>query len=177
VSALEEPPVVPAHRAPPGELVSGACALALLVLMFATEWFGVNRLPGEAAGVQRSTAENAWNALPVLRWLMLVTIAVTIAAVALHASQQGHGSRNDTGSIVTFLGTVTALLLTYRALINLPDAKQVVDQKAGAILGMLSAYGIALGGYRARYEERARPGWEPRVRRHKTRVAPVRGPR
>jgi O-antigen/teichoic acid export membrane protein len=170
-------PAVPAHRAPPGELVSGVFALALLILMFAAEWFGINRLPGEASGVQRSTAENAWHALPVLRWLMLVTAIVAIGAVLLNASQQMHGARNDTGALVTVLGGLTAVLLAYRVLIDLPDAKQVVDQKVGAVLGMLCAFGIALGGYRTRSEERTQTEWKPRITRRKPGVEHVGGPR
>jgi hypothetical protein len=50
---------------------------------------------------------------------------------------------------VTVLGLLTALVLTYRVLIDLPSAPSVVDQKVGAYLGMLSAYGVALGGYHA----------------------------
>ena len=167
----------PARRAPPGELVSGASALLLLLLMFAAEWFGVNRLPGQASGVQRSTAENAWQGLPVLRWLMLATIVVSVGSVILHASQQTHGARNNSGGLIVLLGGTTAALLVYRVLIDLPDAKQVVDQKLGAILGMLSATAIALGGYRTLHEERAAAGREPRTIRRKTRVARAAGPR
>jgi hypothetical protein len=47
---------------------------------------------------------------------------------------------------VAALGTVTTLLLGYRVLIDLPDPNRVVDQKAGAILALLGALLIVIGG-------------------------------
>jgi hypothetical protein len=134
--------------------VSAGCAIALLVLMFATEWFGVDQLPGQASGLQRETAENAWAGLGVVRWVMLAAILVAIGSVILHATQQTHGARNDTGALTAALGGLTALLLIYRVLINLPGPDEVVDQKLGAILGLLCAVGIALGGCRSMVVER-----------------------
>jgi hypothetical protein len=159
-----QPEVAPIPRARLGELAAAGCALLLLALMFAVEWFGVDRLPGKANGLQRETAENAWTALTMLRWLMLLTIVVAVGAVILHATQRGHGARNDTGAIVFGLGAITAILLIYRVLIDLPSSYQVVDQKLGAILGMLSAVGIALAGYRSMYEERANASEHPSIR-------------
>ncbi len=161
-SATETAETAPASEIPPelpgavrGELASAGFAVLLLVLMFAVEWFGVDRLPGRANGIQRETAENAWQALPLLRWLMLATVFVAIGAVILHATQHGHGARNDTGLLVMVFGTVTALLLIYRVLIDLPGTNEIVDQKLGAILGVACAIGIALGGHRSMIEERA----------------------
>ncbi len=149
------PEPAPLPRAQPGELAAAGCALLLLVLMFAVEWFGVDRLPGQANGFQRETAENAWTALTLLRWLMLATIIVAVGAVIIHATQRGHGARTNTGPLVFGLGAITAILLIYRVLIDLPSANQVVDQKLGATLGLLTAIGIALAGYRSMCEERA----------------------
>jgi hypothetical protein len=157
-------------RAQPGELGAAGCALLLLVLMFTVEWFGVDRLPGQANGLQRETAENAWTALTMLRWLMLVTIFVAVGAVILHATQRGHGARNNTGAIVFGLGAITAVLLIYRVLIDLPSANQVVDQKLGGTLGVLCAIGIALAGYRSMSEERTRAREHP-SKRMRSRVA------
>jgi hypothetical protein len=165
-----KPEPQPLPRAQPGELAAAGCALLLLVLMFAVEWFGVDRLPGKANGLQRETAENAWTALTMLRWLMLLTIVAAVGAVILHATQRGHGARNDTGAIVFGLGAITAILLIYRVLIDLPSSYQVVDQKLGAILGMVSAVGIALAGYRSMYEERANASEHP-SKRMRSRVA------
>jgi hypothetical protein len=37
-------------------------------------------------------------------------------------------------------------MLAYRVLVDLPDPSRVVDQRAGAILGLLAACAIAIGG-------------------------------
>jgi hypothetical protein len=142
---------------PRGELISGSCALALLVLMFGLKWYGVAGVPGRS-GMQAATtsSENAWDALGVLRWLMLVTIAVTLASFVLHLSQRGHGTQTDTSGVITILGAVTAGLVIYRVLIALPDSSEVLDQKLGAVLGVFTAVGIAIGGFDSLREERAK---------------------
>jgi hypothetical protein len=80
---------------------------------------------------------------------------VAIGSVILHATQQTHGARNDTGALTAALGGLSTVLLIYRVLINLPGPDEVVDQKLGAILGLLCAVGIALGGSRSLADERA----------------------
>lgn len=154
-----------------GELISALSALALLILMFAVKWYGVDQLPGRASGVQRATAEDAWNALTIVRWLMLLTILVAVGSLVLHATQRSHGASTDTAGIVTALGTLTSLFLIYRVLINLPSPPQVVDQKLGALLGLLSAIGIAIGGHASMRAQRARARTGHRSRSHKRGVA------
>jgi hypothetical protein len=143
----------------PGELISALSAVALLVLMFAAAWFGVDQLPSRVlAGAGRATAENAWHAMTIVRWVMLLTSLVAIGSVILHLSQRSHGTRTETGGLVAALGAVTFALLVYRVLIAFPTANKVVDQKIGAMLGLLCAVGIALGGLEAMREERIRAG-------------------
>ncbi|HEY6526979.1 MAG TPA: hypothetical protein VIY10_24550 [Solirubrobacteraceae bacterium] len=152
-----------------GALVSATSALALLVIMFATEWYGVAGVPDPSAVRPAvSTAENAWHGLTVTRWVLLATIAAAIGAVVLHASQRRHGNKTDTSLVVAALGVLSSVLLIYRVLIVLPAASRVIDQKLGAFLGLLCALGIAWGGYEAIREQRARvraSGAAPRHRR------------
>jgi hypothetical protein len=144
-------------RPPRAELVSATSALLLAVVMFAFKWYGVAGVPGRSsASAATTSAENGWQALTNLRWLMLATIAVTVASLLLHVSQRGHGTRTDTTALITLLGAATAALVCYRALIDLPMPSEVVDQKLGALLGVCCAIGIALGGFEALREERAR---------------------
>jgi hypothetical protein len=156
----EETPSSPPARAPRirvGALVSATSALALLVIMFATEWYGVAGVPDpSAARPAVSTAENAWHGLTVTRWVLLATIVASIGAVVLHASQRAHGNKTDTSLIVAALGALSAALLIWRVLIVLPASNRVIDQKLGAFLGLLCALGIAWGGYEAIREQRAR---------------------
>ncbi len=142
------------HR---GELISLCSALLLLIIMFALEWYGVDEMPGpDTARTGLSHAENAWHALTVVRWVMVAAIAVSFGSVVVHATQRSHGVKTDTGLIVWLLGSAAAALLVYRVLIDLPSPNSVVDQKLGAYLGLLSAVGIAYGGFESMREERAR---------------------
>jgi hypothetical protein len=150
-----------------GELISAASALVLAAIMFGLEWFGAVGLPrSRRSGIE--TAENAWRVLTGTRWFMLAAIAVALGSVVLHATQRSHGTKTDTSLAVATVGTVTAALLAYRVLIDLPDSSSVVDIKIGAYLGLLAAGGIALGGWDSVREERARRGGlTRRVRRRR----------
>jgi hypothetical protein len=153
-AAEDQRPAPTVHR---GELISAASALCLLLVTFLFEWYGVAGVPDPSAARPAVTsAENAWNGLPVVRWVMLLTIAVTLGSVVLHASQRTHGSPTDTSGVVTVLGSLTAILLCYRVLISLPASNEVIDQKLGAVLGLACALGIALGGYESTRERQAK---------------------
>jgi hypothetical protein len=167
------------HRAPrlrQGALITAGSALALLVVMFAMEWYGVDEMPGRASAHKTlSHAENAWNGLTIVRWLMLVTIVLALGSVLLHGSQRTHGAKTNTGALVALLGGLTAVVLIDRVLIDLPSSNAVVDQKLGAFIGVLSAVGIALGGYESMLEERARGRRAGRGSGSPNRVEPSRG--
>jgi hypothetical protein len=139
-----------------GEVIAAVAALLLLILMFAAKWYGVAGIPGTSAHAQAVTTQNAWKSMTVLRWVMLLTILAAAAALLIHLI---HVSRNTIALIrlsVAMLGSLTALLLTYRVLINPPSPLDVVDQKLGAVLGLVCAYGIAVGGFESIREQRAR---------------------
>lgn len=141
------------HR---GELTSTVSALLLLGLMFLTKWYGVAGVPDpSAARPAVSTAEDGWNGLSVVRWVMLLTILASLGSVVLHASQRSHGTRTDTSLVLAALGSLTSILLIYRVLVDLPEATKVIDQKLGAFLGLICALGIALGGFESVGEQRA----------------------
>jgi len=162
---VEAPTADTAHNGEPphrlrlrqGALITAGSALVLLIVMFATKWYGVDEIPGRVATrTQVTHAANAWNSLSIVRWLMLATIVVAVGSVLLHGSQRSHGSKTNTGPVVAVLGSITAVVLIYRVLIDLPSAGSVVDQKFGAIIGVLAAVGIAIGGYESMLEERER---------------------
>ena len=127
-------------------MLSAISAVLLLVLMFGFQWYGVDGLPGRSPPSALSTTENAWHGLTVVRWLMLLTIVAAIGAPLLHVTGRALAGRLDAVAVAT-LGLVCAVLLIYRVLIDLPSPDQVIDQKLGAFLGILSAIGIAAGGF------------------------------
>jgi hypothetical protein len=154
--AGEEGTRVPRSQVYRGELTSALCALLLLGLMFLTTWYGVAGVPDpSAARPAVSSAENAWDGLTEVRWVMLATIVVVLGSVLLHASQRTHGMRTDTSRVLLAFGAITSLLLFYRVLISLPEPSRIIDQKLGAVLGLVCALGIALGGLEAIGEQRS----------------------
>ena len=139
-----------------GDVIAAVAALLLLIFMFWTKWFGVAGIPGTSTHAQAVTTENAWGSMSIVRWIMLLTI---LAAAAGLLVQLVHASRSTVALIrasVALLGSLTAVLLTYRVLINLPSPSDVVDQKLGAVLGLVCAYGIAVGGFESIREQRVR---------------------
>jgi hypothetical protein len=162
----------PAPRVRVGELISAGSALLLLVIMFATEWYGVAGVPDpSAARPAIATAENGFNGLTTVRWVLVVTILAAIGTVLLHASQRAHGTKTDTSRTVAALGTLSAALLVYRVLLVLPAANKVIDQKLGAFLGLLCAFGIAWGGYESIREQRAREDASGKRQQQRSRLA------
>ena len=87
---------------------------------------------------------------------MLLTALVTIASVVLHISQRSHGSQTDTSVVVAVLGSITAVLVFVRVLIDLPSTHSVVDVKLGGFLGLLATLGIAFGAFESIRELRGR---------------------
>ena len=88
-----------------GALISAGSALVLLVVMFATKWYGVDEIPGRVATrTQVTHAANAWHALTIVRWLMLATIIVAVGTVLLHGSQRGRVDGANGRWHVTSLG-------------------------------------------------------------------------
>ena len=56
------------------------------------------------------------------------------------------------------LGGLTTLLLVYRVLISLPAA-EVTDQKLGAVLAVVAALAVMLGGIESMRSGRVRDRW------------------
>ena len=141
-----------------GELVSAGCALALLILLFATAWYGVAGVPDPTyARPAVSGTESGWDGLTDVRWVIVLTAVVAVGAVALRISQREHGRQTDASRLVTALGLLCTALLIYRVLIVLPSPDKVIDQKLGALLGLACALGIALGGHESIVKLRGQP--------------------
>jgi hypothetical protein len=94
----------------------------------------------------------------VIRWLIVVTALLAFAALAIHAIAE-RLSRMAVAWVrlaLLALSTVTAAAVVLRVLIVLPSPNRVVDQKLGAVVGMIAALGISYGAYEAVREQRAR---------------------
>jgi hypothetical protein len=127
--------------------------------MFATAWYGVDGIPGaNSTSTGATSAENAWHALGAIRWLIVVTALLAFVTFAIQASAR-LPSRIAVARLrlaLLALSTVTAAAVVSRVVIELPSPDRVVDQKLGAVVGMIAALGIAYGAYEAVREQRAR---------------------
>jgi hypothetical protein len=120
-----------------GELLAGTGAVLLLVFLLAGKWYG-----------HGGGSRTGWEALTTLRWLLVVTIAAALALVATQVARRSPAIPVTLSLIVTVLGLITVLALVYRVLISPPAHEQ-----AGAYLALLSAVGLAYGGYLSFREE------------------------
>jgi hypothetical protein len=137
-----------------GELIAAGSAVVLLAVLFVLKWYGVGGAIGAfAAQAGVSTSVNGWHALTILRWLMLLTIIAALVLAYLQASQRSPALPVSASVIVSVLGGLLTILLIYRVLINEPGPDNLVDQKVGAFIGLLSAVGITYGGYESMREE------------------------
>jgi hypothetical protein len=120
-----------------GELLAGTGAVLLLVFLLGGTWYG--RGGGSRTG---------WESVTTLRWLLLVTIVAALALVVAQITRRSPAIPVTLSMIVAVLGVIAVLALVYRVLINPPAHEQ-----AGAFLALLSAIGLAYGGYLSLREE------------------------
>ena len=129
------------------ELLAAAGAGVLLVSLLFLKWFGLGGAVGRFAPRAAATgSEGAWHTLTLLRWPALLAAVLALLPLLARPAGRWVGLPRRTPAAVAALGAATTLLLSYRVLIDLPDPNHVVDQKAGAILGLLGALLIVVGG-------------------------------
>jgi hypothetical protein len=142
-------------RLRPGEIIAGASGVLLLVFMFVLPWYDVKSTLGV------STRLNGWHALTHLRWLMIVTVIAALALAYFQAARRAPAIPVTLSVIVTVLALLTVLLLIYRVLINVPGGDGLVDVRAGAYLGLLSALALLYGGFASMRQEGISPSDAP----------------
>ena len=116
-----------ASRVRRGEVLAGAGALLLVVFLLAGNW---------------ARSRSGWDVLVSLRWLLALTILAAFGLMLVQSSRRAPAVPVTMSLLVTVLGAISALALIYRVLINPP-----AHQHAAAYLGLLSAIGLAYGGY------------------------------
>jgi hypothetical protein len=152
------PAAVPSRvRVHVGDLISAGSAIGLLIVFLAMAWYGIAGVPNPtAAEPALSGVQTGWQALSLIRWEVVATVAAALGSVVLHATQRNHGARTDTSRLLLGLGLLTTLLLMWRVLIDFPSPDEVISQKLGALLGLFFAAGIAYGGHESLMELRDR---------------------
>jgi hypothetical protein len=122
-------------------LLRAGGALALVILMFATSWYGLSSPAQGSFGAAGSTAASAWTMLRIVRWLLLLTVAA--GALSLIVPHRGVAD----GALL--LGLLATGALFYRLLIVLPDPHAVLDVKVGGYLALVACATLTLGAYEA----------------------------
>jgi hypothetical protein len=136
-----------------GEKIAGASAVLLFIVMF-FDWFGL-----EIAGATAPDANgSAWNVLDFIPIVLVVTILVALINVFLKLSDSKYEPPVSINVAVTVLGGISTLLVLFR-IADPPSYGSVggipvdVSVAFGIVLGLMTAAGIAFGGYRAMKEE------------------------
>lgn len=128
-----------------GELIAAASATGLLVALFVLPCF-------RSGGSGHHAQIDGWNALPVLRWLIVVTALAGLLLAFFQETRRAPALPVVTSVIVSALAALTTVIL----LIRLPTSADT--PLAGAYLGLICAAGIAIGGF---YSLRDEDGWQP----------------
>jgi hypothetical protein len=148
-----------------GEKISAVSAILLFILMF-FDWFGakVSSVQG-FSGTIEGAGGSAWDALDVIPIFLMLAIVVAIGVALIRLTDADLEPPVSLNAIVAGLGAFAVLLILYR-IISPPDFGSFggvsVDAtlKFGIFLGLISAAGIAYGGYSAMREEGATFGGE-----------------
>jgi hypothetical protein len=143
----------------PGEKIAGGSAILLFIFMFFFDWFGVkvsdvNGFSGTISGEGGS----AWDALEFIRFVLLLTVIGALVLVGLRLSDSTYEPPFPLSIAITVLGAISVLLILFR-IIDPPTFAEVggisfdATLKVGIFLGLLSAAGVAYGGYTTMREE------------------------
>lgn len=141
-----------------GEAVVGLSSVVLAVLLFGVKWYGLTGVAGRtASALGVSGSVTGWDAVPTLRWLILITILVGLALAYFQAARAAPALPVSLSVIATVLAILTALGLIYRVLISVPGPDSLFEAKIGAYLALACSLALIYGGVRSMREESPRP--------------------
>lgn len=139
-----------------GEKISAASGILLFVFMF-FDWFGFE-VSGVPAFSGPEGGGNAWDVLDVIPIFLVLAIVAAVGVAVVRLIDADVEPPVSLNTIVAVLGALAVLLILYR-IVDPPGGDSLggvsVDTtlKVGIFLGLLSAIGIAYGGYSAMREE------------------------
>src|SRR3954454_15610352 len=142
-----------------GEKIAGVSGIALILIMFIFKWFGLKFSGGAGAvGFSVEGARNAWGSYGFIDIVLFITVVAAVGLAAIKASDADGGLPVAASAIVAGLGILSVVLIII-SIISPPDFGvgdiSGVDhtRKIGVWLGLISAIGIAYGGWLAMQEE------------------------
>jgi hypothetical protein len=126
-------------RLRPGEWLAATAAIVLTVSLFALHWYGGPH------------PRDGWQALPVLRWVLLVTVVLVLVAVGAQA-RRGPALAAALDVVSLVLTSITVILLAIRL------ATTGANLGPGAFVGLAASIATTVGVFAAL---RAEQGWSP----------------
>ena len=142
-----------------GEKIAGVSGIALILIMFIFDWFG---LKADVAGFTAEGSRNAWGSYGFIDIVLFITVAAAVGLALISASESDVGLPVAASAVVAGLGILSVILIFYRIIDTPGDVsaasallQQSVDvtRKIGVWLGLIAAIGVAYGGWRAMQEE------------------------
>ena len=141
-----------------GEKISAASGILLFVFMF-FDWFGfeVSGVPA-FSGTVEGGGGSAWDVLDVIPIFLVLAVIAAVGVAVIRLIDADVEPPVSLNTIVAVLGALAVLLILYR-IVDPPGGESFggvsvdITLKVGIFLGLLSAAGIAYGGYSAMREE------------------------
>jgi hypothetical protein len=141
-----------------GEKIAGVSAVLLFIVMF-FDWFGVEVSGSNGfSGTVPGAGGSAWDALEFIPIVLVITIVVALVNVFLRLSDSEYEPPVSMNVAVAVLGGLSTLLVLFR-IVDPPGFGTFggvsIDAtlEFGIFLGLITAAGIAYGGYKAMQEE------------------------
>ncbi len=128
-----------------GEILAAVAAIVLLIDLFAVAWY--------TDGRGMTVSITGWEALSVLRWLILATGLIALALAWFQATRRAPALPVSLSTIATVLGTITTLALIWRVLLDAPARAGGVSAAGGAYVGLGAALTLAIGALGSLREE------------------------
>lgn len=138
----------------PGETIAGISALALFIFLF-LPWYGVDSVGGFGVGGFGGSL-SAWEAFDFVDILLFLVAVVVVGLVLARAADALPELPQPPGLIIAAAGGLALVLILFRLLVapdlGTDDIDVDLGRKVGIFLALLSAAGIAYGGWRAMNE-------------------------
>jgi hypothetical protein len=138
-----------------GELIAGVSGIVLLASLLLVPWYGSSAAASALGG---SSSASGWSTLSVLRWLILIDALTAVALALSQAARRAPAIPVSLSVISTALGALTVLAMIYRVLIHLPGPDNLIDQRFGAVVGLLAAIALLCGAFTSLRQEGIAPG-------------------
>src|SRR3954447_20606079 len=133
-----------------GERIAGVAAVLLFIDLF-LHWYSANvssQISRLAARAGVSTAVNAWDAFSTTDILLLLTIIVALAMVAMTAAGRIGDLPVSLALVTAALGALMTLVVLYR-IINQPGPNDFINVEYGAYFGLVLVAALAYGALEA----------------------------